>query len=137
MAGRSIEYSAIARAQMQLQDTYRSGVFPFKFASLDPENGVSLTFANGATTSFIAQDLLRGATVNAQSYRVSFNMGSGTTILKVVVQNCLLQPDRPNPVACRTALCSCRANMAMRLSVPLAGLTVPAFQLLGPHQPGK
>lgn len=72
---------------MQFQDTYRSGVFLLKFAYLNPENGVSLTFANGATTSFTAQDLLRGATVNAQSYRVSFDMGGGAAISKVVFYN--------------------------------------------------
>ena len=54
---------------------------------LTPENGVSLTFANGATTSFTAQDLLRGATVNAQSYRVSFDTGGGAAISKVVFYN--------------------------------------------------
>ena len=87
VAGRSIEHSAIALAQMQFQDTYRSGVFLFKFAYLDPENAVSLTFANRATTSFTAQDLLRGATVNAQSYRVSFDTGGGAAISKVVLYN--------------------------------------------------
>ncbi len=62
-------------------------VFSFKFAYLDTENGVSLTFANGATTRFTAQDLLGGATVNGQSYRVSFDMGGGTASLKVVFYN--------------------------------------------------
>ena len=63
-------------------------VFSFKFAYLDPQNGVSLTFANGATTSFTAQDLLGGATVTGQqSYRVSFDMGGGSAISKVVFYN--------------------------------------------------
>ena len=62
-------------------------VFSFKFAYLDAENGVSLTFANGTTTSFTAQDLLGGATVNGQSYRVSFDMGGGAAISKVVFYN--------------------------------------------------
>ena len=63
-------------------------VSSFKFTYLSPQNGVSLTFANGATTSFAAQDLLGGASVTGQqSYRVSFDMGGRAAISTVVFYN--------------------------------------------------
>lgn len=62
-------------------------VFSFKFAFLDPENAVSLTFANGSTTSFTAQELLGGSPVDGQSNEVNFDMGGGPGISKVVFYN--------------------------------------------------